>query len=130
MPQFPGKPCNCFGQYLNLSICIQELINYIKLKLIQVNSYRIMLSVPPQPTIFRLSLSFFLSPVITIFPVYFLSLILYSFPRLKIRNFFYITRLITKMTPSKAKQVLSLVILVITFPQKPKTSKLIRKIAQ
>ena len=54
-----------------------------------VSSYNIMLSVPPQPTIFRLSLSFPLSPVISIFPVYFLSLILYSFPSLKIRKFFY-----------------------------------------
>ena len=47
-----------------------------------------MLSVPPQPTIFRLSLSFSLSSVISIFPVYFLSLNLYSFPSLKIRKIF------------------------------------------
>ena len=92
-------------------------------ELFRISSYINVPSRTPQPYYFPII------PVISPvschhnFPVYFLSLILYSLPNIKIRNFF-LNKNTPKMTPSKAMQVSSLLILVITFPPKNKITEI------
>ena len=73
----PFNPCHFFCDIHPINLChFFSLFLFFKMK------------VTPTYTNSRLSLSFLLSSVIKFLPVYFLSLILYSFPKTHFRIFF------------------------------------------